>query len=611
MYPRDIAKRLSPTSPRRTDGTVPIQRASRYNPLVNRRRFLAKIFAAAGSSFLPSQNLISCAAISPGAADYYPRYADVAEQAGLTAKTVIAGHETKDFLLTTTGGGIAIIDYDNDGWADIFIVNGWGLNAFAKGQEPTNRLYRNNRDGTFTDVTAKAGLVRHGWGQGVCVGDYDNDGFLDLFVTYYGKNVLYRNNGNGTFSDVTREAGLLQPEDHWNSGAAFLDYNRDGHLDLFVSNYVGYRYGLALYDANPSLAGMQSPVLYGVAGLEGTRNILYRNNGDGTFTDVSRAAGIDKPEPAYGFTVCAADFDNDGWPDVYVADDSTPSLLFRNNHDGTFTENGLLAGVAFDVNGRPQAGMGVDAGDYDGDGLLDILKTNFSDETPALYHNEGNGFFSDVTFQAGLAAQTSSVKWGTAFFDFDNDGRPDILIASGPIYPPGINARGVMRNEEGRKALLRNLGNGRFQDITDRGGPGLLTSRCSRGAAFGDLFHTGQIDVVINNINDRPTLLRNETPSPNSWVLIKLVGTRTNRAAIGSRVIVETENARQVQEVRSGGSFCSQNDLRLHFGLGTAREARRVEVQWLGGRRENFEHLPARRLVTIQEGKGVVSQDEF
>src|SRR5256884_145379 len=438
------------------------------------------------------------------------------------------GDERKDFLLSTTGGGIALFDYDSDGWLDIFIVNSWGLRGFPRGEEPTNHLYRNNRDGTFTDVTAKANLVRSGWGQGVCVGDYNNDGFLDLFVTYYGKNVL------------------------------------------------------------------------------------YRNNGDGTFTDVSKAAGIAKPEPTYGFTPCVADYDNDGWLDIYVANDSTPSLLFKNNRNGTFAEIGLLAGVAVDENGGLQGGMGVDTGDYDGDGLLDIIKTNYSDQTTSLYHNQGNGFFSDRTFQAGLSGQTSSVKWGTAFFDFDNDGQLDVFIVTGAIYPPGLGGRhGKPKEEEGKKILYRNLGNGRFQDISARGGPGLVSPRCSRGAAFGDIFRTGQIDVVINNLNAFPTLLRNQSPSPNSWLLVRLVGTRANRAAIGSRVIVEAEGRRQIQEVRSGGSFCSQSDLRLHFGLGRAREATRLTIKWLGGGQEILERVPANRLVVIQEGKGIVGQEKF
>jgi hypothetical protein len=563
--------------------------------------------AAAGCRLRPfSANAFSFAA-APG---YSPRFVDVAREAGLTSRTVLLGHESKDFLLSTTGGGIALFDYDNDGWLDVFVVNGWGLKDFPKGEEPTNRLYRNNHNGTFTNVTEKAGLVRHGWGQGVCVGDYDNDGNLDLFVTYYGRNVLYHNNGNGTFTDVTRESGLLQPEEHWNTGAAFLDYNRDGHLDLFVSNYVDFEYGTKLYESNPALAGQQSPVIYGVAGLKGTKNFLYRNNRNGTFTDVSDSAGISKAAPTYGFTPCVADYDNDGWPDIYVANDSTPSLLFVNNRNGTFRENGMLAGVAYDANGRTQGGMGADSADYDGDGLLDIVKTNFSDEMPSLYHNQGTAFFTDVTAPAGLAGETRSVKWGTGFMDFDDDGQPDILMVSGSIYPPGSGMHHELPKTESKLILLRNLDGHRFADISDEAGPAFLESRCGRGAAFGDIFNTGRIGVVVNNLNDYPGLLRNQSPSKNSWLLVKLLGTTTNRAAIGSQVVVVANNRRQLQEVRSGGSFCSQNDLRLHFGLGTAKEAR-VQVRWLGGAEESLEHVPANRLVVVQEGKGIIQQEAF
>jgi hypothetical protein len=576
--------------------------------LMDRRQWVKNLAAAAASCFWRP---FSAVALSPDAEPaYFPHYVDVAKQAGLTAKTVLVGHESKDFLLSTTGGGIALFDYDNDGWLDIFVVNGWGLTDFPKGEDPTNHLYRNDRSGTFTDVTERAGLVRHGWGQGVCVGDYDNDGNLDLFVTYFGNNVLYHNNGNGTFTDVTREAGLMQEEEHWNTGAAFVDYNRDGHLDLFVSNYVDHEYGLKLYDSDPTLVGQQSPVLYGVAGLKGTKNFLYRNRGDGTFMDVSEASGISKASPTYSFSPCVGDYDNDGWPDIYVADDSTPSLLFMNNRDGTFREGGMLAGVAFDANGRTQGGMGADSADYDGDGALDIIKTNFSDETPSLYHNEGKGFFADVTTPAGLGSETTSVKWGTGFMDFNDDGRPDILIASGLIYPPGTGLHHQLPKTESKLILLHNIDGNRFENISGRAGPVFADSRCSRGMAFGDIFHTGRTDVVINNLNDYPALLRNQSPPVNSWLLVKLLGTKTNRSAIGSRVVVDTNNRRQVQEVRSGGSFCSQNDLRLHFGLETAIEAR-VKIHWLGGAEETLEHVPANRLVVVQEGKGILSQDRF
>jgi hypothetical protein len=574
---------------------------------MNRRLWLQSAAAAAAGCFL--RPIASSGLVLSSPSDYFPRYVDVAKSAGLLSKTVLLGHESKDFLLSTTGGGVALFDYDNDGWLDLFLVNGWGLQDFPKGQEPTNHLYKNNRDGTFTDVTEKAGLVRHGWGQGACVGDYDNDGNLDLFVTYYGKNVLYHNNGNGTFTDVTRESGLLQPENRWNTGAAFVDYNRDGHLDLFVSNYVAYEHGLTLYESNPALMGQQSPVLYGVAGLKGTTNILYRNNGDGTFTDVSKAAGITKANPTYGFTPCVADYDNDGWPDIYVADDSTPSLLFMNNRDGTFHETGMLAGVGFDVNGHTQGGMGADSVDYDGDGFLDLLKTNFSDETPNLFHNEGNGFFADVTVRAGLGGETSSVKWGTLFTDFDDDGRPDILIVSGSIYPPGSGRVHQLPKTDDKLILLRNVDN-RFVSVSESAGSAFAQARCSRGLAAGDIFNSGRVDFVVSNLNDYPSLLRNQSPPSNSWLLVKLVGVKTNRAAIGSRVVLEADNRRQVQEVRSGGSFCSQSDLRLHFGLGKAADAR-LRVRWLGGSEETFEYVPCNRRVVIQEGKGIVSQEKF
>jgi enediyne biosynthesis protein E4 len=575
---------------------------------MNRRQCLKNLTAAgAGSLLRPFHGRAFSAATPPV---YFPKYVDVGKEAGLLARTVLVGDQTKDFLLSTTGGGIALFDYDNDGWLDIFVVNGWGLIEFPKGEEPTNHLYRNNRNGTFTDVTEKAGLVRHGWGQGVCVGDYDNDGNLDLFVTYFGANVLYHNNGDGTFTDVTREAGLLQNEARWNTGAAFVDYNRDGHLDLFVCNYVDHQYGLLLFDSNPALMGQQSPVLYGVAGLKGTKSLLYRNNGNGTFRDVSEEAGLHKAEPTFGFTPCVGDYDNDGWPDIYVADDSTPSLLFMNNRDGTFREVGMLAGVAYDANGRTQGGMGADSVDYDGDGLPDIVKTNFSEEMPSLYHNMGKGLFEDVTVPSGLGRETNSVKWGTGLIDFDDNGFPDLMIVGGSIYPPGTGLHHLLPKTESKLILMRNLDGSRFVDISPEAGPAFAESRCGRGAAFGDIFNSGRIDVVVNNLNDYPSLLRNQRPPGNAWLLVKLIGTHTNRAAIGSRVSLNANQRRQVQEVRSGGSFCSQSDLRLHFGLGTAKNAR-VQVRWLGGAEETFEHVTANRLVVIQEGKGILAQDSF
>lgn len=539
------------------------------------------------------------------------KFVDIAGRAGLTAKTIIGGEKTKDFLLESTGGGVALFDYDNDSWLDIFLVNGWRLEGFRAGEELTNHLYRSNRDGTFTDVTEKAGLVRHGWGQGVCVGDYNNDGNLDLFVTYYGQNVLYHNNGDGTFTDVTRQTGLMSSQDRWNTGAAFLDYDRDGHLDLFVANYVAYedakRYSHGR-GQNCNWKGI--PVLCGPRGLRGTQNILYRNNGNGTFTDVSARAGITKAAPRYGFTPLVLDYDNDGWPDIYVANDSTASLLFHNNRDGTFTEVGVMAGVAYNEDGREQAGMGVSAADYDGDGWLDIVKTNFADDTSTLYHNQGDGTFNDMTFPAGLGVNTQYLGWGTAFFDFDNDGWPDIFIADGHIYPE-VDTAPLDSTYEERKILYLNKRNGRFDDVSFRAGPGILLKKSARGAAFGDLFNTGQLDIVINNMNDAPTLLHNVAPTPNHSLLVQLLGTQSNRSAIGARVAVQVNGRRMIDEVRSGGSFCSQSDLRLHFGLGANQQAQLVEVQWPSGRKETVKRVPGDQWVIIKEGAGLVRAQKF
>ncbi|MFB3923252.1 MAG: CRTAC1 family protein [Terriglobia bacterium] len=538
---------------------------------------------------------------------YYPRFEDVGRRAGLTAETVIGGVETKKYFLETVGGGVALLDYDGDGWLDIFLVNGSRLEGFAAGQEPTNYLYRNRRDGTFADVTEAAGLVHSGWGQGACVGDYDNDSRPDLFVTYYGKNLLYRNQGGGTFRDFTQAANLLQPSAHFNAGCTFLDYDRDGFLDLFVANSVTYE-DAARVPPDCNYKGVK--VNCGPLGLRGSKNLLYHNRGDGTFEDVSEKSGVHNTGAYYSWTPCAFDYDDDGWPDIYVTNDSTPSYLYHNQRDGTFAEVGHDAGVAYTLDGFAQGSMGVTVGDFNGDGRLDLFRTNFIDDTPTLFENLGSGFFQDVTFATGVGVNTRFLGWGTAFLDFDNDGWPDLLYVTGHVYPE------IMREKlddrfETRKVLYRNLGDRKFQDISLQSGPGILLARSSRGAAVGDIFNTGQLDVVINNMNAAPTLLRNVAPSPHHWIVVNLIGRKTNRAAIGSRVRLSAGPLRQVQEVLSGCGFCSQNDLRLHFGLGKAEEVDRVEVQWLGGAVETYQHLPANRFVTIVEGRGVESVKEF
>jgi hypothetical protein len=533
-------------------------------------------------------------------------YVDLAVRAGLVAKTVIGGEKSKQYILETTGGGVAIFDYDNDGWPDIFLVNGSRVEGFPKGQEPTSHLYHNNHDGTFTNVTERAGLVHTGWGQGVCVGDYDEDGNLDLFVTYYGKNVLYRNNGNGTFTDVTQKSGLLTSESAYSTGCAFLDYDRDGHLDLFVSHYSAYE------DAAKYGPGSEEGCHYkGVAvfcgprGLKGSVNTLYHNNGDGTFSDVSKKAGI-ITDDHYGFTPLVLDYDNDGWPDIYVADDSTASLLFHNNRDGTFTEIGGLAGVGYNEDGREQGGMGVAAGDYDGDGFLDIIKTNFDADTSTLYRNRGDGTFDDVTFPSGIGGNTKYVGWGVGFIDFDNDGRADLFMVNGHVYPELENAGQITSYLE-RKILYQNKGNGTFEDVSLRSGTGVAAKSLARGAASGDIFNTGQVNVVINNMNGTPNLLVNLAPSGNHVLSIQLVGKPPNLFAVGARVSAYVKEHRMIDEVRSGGSFCSQNDLRLHFGLGTATQVDKLEVRWPDGSVETLKDIPGDQRIVVRHGRGVQS----
>jgi len=545
-------------------------------------------------------------------------FVDIAERAGLTAKTEAGGDQSKRLLIETTGSGVAAFDFDNDGWPDIFLVNGSRLEGFPKGQEPTSHLYRNNHDGTFTDVTQKAGVALTGWGQGVCAGDYDNDGFVDLFVTFWGHDVLLHNNGDGTFTDVTRKAGLWHDDVRWSTGCAFVDYDRDGRLDLFVANYVD------LDPANtpepgssPTCLWKGMPVVCGPRGLKGTHSELYHNNGDGTFTDVSEKSGVAKTDPGYCLTALTGDFDNDGWPDIYVACDSTPNLLFHNNHDGTFTETAVDSGVAFNDAGREQAGMGADAADYDGDGWLDIVKTNFSDDTATLYRNNHDGTFSDVTAAAGLVRNSQYLGWGTLFIDIDDDGWPDIFMANGHIYPE-VDKKGLTNKYREPKLLYWNQHNGKFLDISADAGPGITAPFNSHGVATADFNNDGTLEIVVNNSHDHPSLLKNLGDHGN-WLLLRLegagvpsarasgaLGWKSNRSAIGARVTVHVGDHQQTQEVRSGGGYISQSDFRLHFGLGAANKADLIEIRWPSGLVEHLENLPANRIVNIREGIGIM-----
>jgi enediyne biosynthesis protein E4 len=542
-------------------------------------------------------------------------FVDVAKESGLNVKTIFGGEHKNKYLLETTGCGVAFYDYDNDGWLDIFLVNGTALEGFPKGKEPINHLFKNNRDGTFTDVTLKAGLARSGWGQGVCIGDYDNDGFDDLFITYFGSNALYHNNGDGTFTDVSVKAGVAGDPKRWGTGCAFLDYDRDGKLDLFVANYLDM-------DLKTAPVPESGPCLYkgvmvacGPPGIQGGKNILYRNNGDGTFTDVSEKSGILETAGTYGLGVLVSDFDNDGWPDIYVANDSVASVLYHNQKDGRFVDVAVDAGCAFSADGKPQAGMGVGAGDYDHDGDLDIVKTNFAGDTPSLYSNRAKLSFEDVTFAAGLGLHTKFLGWGTGFFDFDNDGWPDILICNGHVYPE-VEQLKMEAGYAQKKILYRNLRNGKFEDASAGAGPGINDPTPSRGCAFGDFDNDGDVDFVINNVNTFPQLVRCDSRLNHNWIKIKAVGTKSNRSAIGARISCTYRDSdgkmqRQMDEVRSGGGYISQSDLRIHFGLGRADKVDLIEIRWPTGEVEMLKNLAPNRLYIVKEGAGIEKAVDF
>jgi hypothetical protein len=535
----------------------------------------------------------------PSDIPFLAHFTDVAAWAGLTVPTIYGGIDRKDYIVETMGCGCAFLDYDNDGWLDVLVLCGTRFGEAPKGA--TNRLYRNNRNGTFTDVTEHAGLLRTGWASGVAIGDFDNDGYEDLFITYWGDNVLYHNNGDGTFTDVTNKAGVGANRTRWGTGCAWIDYDRDGKLDLFVTNYVNFDLSTA---PKPGQGGnclfKGVPINCGPTGLPTGLLSLFHNNGDGTFTDVTAGAGIADIKGRYSLTAVTADMDEDGWPDIFVACDSGASLLLMNQHDGTFSEEGVERGTGLSEDGQEQAGMGVGIGDYDLDGHLDLFKGHFTDDTNALYHNDGKGNFSDVTLSAGLGVETRYTGWGAGIVDLDNDGNPDLFLVTGNVYPE-LEAKLAGYPYRTPRLVFRNLGNGKFEELIEEAGPGVSAEHCGRGCAFGDFDNDGDLDILIINLNEPPSLLRNDVRGNGRWLKVKLIGTESNRSAIGARVTVQYAGKRQAQNVNGQASYLSCSDRRLHFGLGAAETAD-IEVNWPNGKKQAFSKVAANQLVVIREG---------
>jgi len=555
---------------------------------------------ATGGKAMPARPL------PPGMKAPVIHYEDIATQAGLIGINVSGPENSKQYIVETTGNGVAIFDYDNDGLPDIFFVNAGRLGKDAA--QPNHFLYHNLGGLKFEDVTEKSGIRHTGWGQGVCVGDIDNHGYPDLFVTQWGQNVLYRNLGNGTFRDETEQRRLLSPKPRWSTGCAFIDFNRDGFLDLVVVHYVDFDMEHTPQPGEQTQCRWKGrPVMCGPRGLPPETISFYQNDGHGHFTDVSDQLHITGPKSYYGFTALTGDFDNDGWPDIFIACDSTASLYYHNLGGKMFEEIGVRAGLAYNEDGREQAGMGSAAADFDGDGLLDIFKTNFADDTHTLYKNAGGNNFEDDTIGSGLAVNTKYLGWGTAFIDIDNDGWKDLIAANGHVYPEVDNANTAEKFKQPR-LLYWNRGDGQFVDLSSQAGPSIVEPHSSRGLATGDLDNDGNEEIVIVNMGEGPSLLRNSAPHLGNSLLLRAV--TSGRDAIGARITVTANGRKQIDEVRSGGSFISQNDLRLHFGLGKATAAD-VSVRWQDGKVETFAGIGAGQVVTIEEGKGVIRKQPY
>lgn len=556
---------------------------------------------------LLSLPILVCLLLALPGALLYPeangiRFADITKSAGIAFEHVSS--PDKRYIVESMSGGVALLDYDNDGLLDIYFVNSLTVDLLKANGKTKSFLYRNNGDGTFTDVTAKAGVGDVGWGMGVAVGDYNNDGFDDLYVTCVGPNRLFKNNGNGTFSDVTKAAGV--PDPRWSTGAAFVDYDNDGKLDLMVANYVAFDFkNLPEFGKGRLCQYKGLPVQCGPRGLPGDGDTLYHNEGNGSFLDVSKKAGVSDPNGYYGMGVICSDFDEDGFVDIFVANDSTPNFFYKNNGKGAFEEVGFFSGTAVNENGSEQGCMGVTVGDYDHDGQFDLFVTNFDDDYNTLYRNDGKLSFTDVSHAAKVAAVgLPYVGWGTKFFDYDNDGWVDLFVANGHVYPQIPTYRQ-------RNFLHRNNHDGTFSEIGEQLGPPFAEKRAGRGVAFGDIDNDGDVDLVINNLDGAPTVLRNDGGNANNSILIKLVGVKANRGAIGARVKIVSGELTQKDEVRSGDSYISQSDMRLHFGLGKRTKIDLIEVRWPGGAVEKINGAPVNSMLVVKEGSGIIERKSF